>query len=356
MSDAACPGLDAMDSAQFARRLRAKEHGAAWPAFTASMDWTRRCNLRCRHCFVRCAPAAGAELDTGGARRVLDNLADGGVLFLVITGGEPLLRPDFRALFEHAKRRGFLLTLFTNAVLVDDSLADFLAELPPRRVETTLYGAGAATYEAVTGVAGSFDRCRRGLDRLLRRGLLVRLKAMLLRANVHEFEAMRELAQRLGCDFRYDALIHPGLNGDPQPLAERLDPGQAIALQFADAGDRQQFADYYRQTRKLRPQRALFECGAGVRTLHVDAAGQAHPCMLWRADPYDLLHRALDAGWHRHLDAILSRPAPAGECAACPDRGLCNCCPPLGLLETGAAGRKAPYYCALAEARKKWLA
>ena len=139
MSDTACLGLNAMDSAHFARRLRAKDRDGPRSAFTASMDWTRRCNLRCRHCFVR--DTAGAELDTAGVRRVLDALADGGVLFLVVTGGEPLLRPDFRTLFEHAKRRGFVLTLFTNGGLIDQPLADFLADMPPRRIEITLYGA-----------------------------------------------------------------------------------------------------------------------------------------------------------------------------------------------------------------------
>jgi MoaA/NifB/PqqE/SkfB family radical SAM enzyme len=167
---------------------------------------------------------------------------------------------------------------------------------------------------------------------------------------------MRRWAQDQGCEFRYDAIIHPRLNRDRAVLVERLDPATVINLQFRNAGDRQVYREYYRRVRRMPPQQKLFECGAGSKILHVDSRGRAHPCLLWRADPYDLLTGALDDGWRRHLAAILGRPAPPGDCAGCPERGLCNYCPPLGFLETGQPGRKVAYYCALAAARQRRLA
>jgi len=126
-------------------------------------------------------------------------------------------------------------------------------------------------------------------------------------------------------------------------------------LQFEEAADRNAFSAYYHRLKILPSQQTLFECGAGTKTLHVDIQGQAHPCMLWRADPYNLLTGSLDENWHKHLAAILGRPAPGGDCAPCPDRGLCNYCPPLGMLESGVPGRKATYYCDLTRARKKYM-
>lgn len=342
-----------LDAGAFIRRLQADSAPTDAAAVSASMDWTVRCNLRCRHCYIRTTdPRAADALTTVQVVRVLDTLAAGGVLFLVITGGDPLLRPDFCDLYVQVRRRGFIPTLYTNGTLLDERRLDCLAAFPPRRVEITLYGHTPAVYEKVTGVPGAYDACRRGIEALLRRGILVRLKAMLMRSNAHEFEAMRDEARALGCDFRYDTLIHPRLDGGAFPLEERLPPHAAVRLQYADAAQRCEFLDYLKTADPLPPQDRLFECGAGLRTLHVDARGQAHPCLLWQTDPYDLLQRPLDAGWWRHVAQIRQRVAPEGACRSCAERGLCQYCAPLAALENGRAGQAEPYYCALARARR----
>ena len=165
---------------------------------------------------------------------------------------------------------------------------------------------------------------------------------------------MQRWAEGLGCSFRYDAILHNRLDGDPGPLRYRLPPAEVVRLQFTDARDRAEFREYQARLGPALPAKArLFECGAGLMTLHVDPAGRAHACMMWRTDPYDLLRRPLDAGWHRHLRRLRARPAPAGACRACPDRGLCNCCPPLARLESGQLSQAVAYHCALADERKR---
>ena len=341
-------------AAELVRQLRAAErHGPQIP-LSASIDWSARCNLRCRHCFIREGEGAPAAMSTAEVKRAHERLAEGGVLFLVITGGEPCLRADFRELYAHAKSCGFVLTLFTNAVLIDDATADFLAARPPRRIEATIYGHSEDVYEAVTGAPGSFRRFREGVARLLARGLRVRLKAMLMTLNAHEFEAMEAWARSLDCDFRYDAVVHARLDGDRGPTAYRIPPAEIARLQFARGPDKQEFLAYIRGLGPELPARErLLECGAGLMTMHVDEHGRAHPCMLWRRDPYDLLARPLGEGWVRHASVVRRRPAPDGECARCRDRGLCGCCAPLALLETGQPCNASPFYCQLAAERKR---
>jgi len=353
-----CPddAIAVIGTAEFSRRLRQPErHGLQVP-YSASFDLTRRCNLRCVHCYVRPRDATNGDLPTSAAMVVLERLSRGGVLFLVLTGGEPLLRPDFANLYRHAKELGIIPTIFTNATLVTPRILDLLSSLPPRRIEITIYGHTAPTYEAVTGVPGSHRRFREGVEALLRRGLLVRLKSMVLRRNAHELDAMKGWAESLGCEFRYDALVHPHADGSPAPLEERLAPEAVAALQFRTPDDRREFERYLTELGDdLAPRSRLFECGAGSMTLHVDAAGSAHPCMLWRDHPYPILEQDLDARWLEHVRRFRDLPSPAGECVRCHDRGLCNCCPPLARMETCGPTTPPRFYCRLAAARRALL-
>ena len=334
-------------------QLRALERDRPFVPLACSMDWTRRCNLACRHCYIRHAGTDPDEMTTSQLKHALAELAEAGTLFIVVTGGEPLLRSDFQELYRYARSLGLIPILFTNATLITPDLAAFLAANPPRRVEITVYGHTRETYERVTGVPGSFNRFRAGVAALHDCGVLIRLKTMIMQSNKHEFDTMKAWAKSLHCDFRYDAVIHPRLDGDHSPDAERLSAHEVIALQAAEPADRAEMEGYLDLYRNGLPPRArLFECGAGVMTLHVDAGGHVHPCMLWRNDPYDLLSFPLDARWFAHIEAIRNRASPPGRCTSCSDRGLCSYCPPLANLEAGNPSMPTPYYCDLAAGRR----
>ena len=109
-------------------------------ASSVSLEVTFRCNLKCKHCYIACS-STEKEMDTHEMRRMIDTIVDGGCLWLLITGGEPLIRPDFVDLYTYAKKKGLIITLFTNGTLMTPRLADYLAEWRPFRVEITLYGA-----------------------------------------------------------------------------------------------------------------------------------------------------------------------------------------------------------------------
>jgi MoaA/NifB/PqqE/SkfB family radical SAM enzyme len=128
-------------------------------------------------------------------------MAGAGCLWLQLTGGQPLLRPDFRDLYLHAKKLGLLVTLFTNGTLLTPELADFLQDYPPFVVEITVYGLTKATYEVVTQVPGSYEKCLRGIDLLRARQIPLSLKTMVMTFNAHELEDMRVWSQGLGVGF-----------------------------------------------------------------------------------------------------------------------------------------------------------
>lgn len=350
------PGPDCTDgqmtSGDFAQTLLASPQTLSAFPVSASLDLTSRCNLKCLHCFLRYEGVNRQDKTTREVIQVLDILRDFGVLFLVLTGGDPFVRPDFKPLYLAAKRNGFFLTLFSNGTLLDENLMDFLADQPPRRIELTAYGHTEATYEAVTGIPGSFRKFRNTVEGLLRRGLLLRLKSMALRTNAHELEAIREWALALGCDFRYDAIVHPCLDGNAAPLNERLDP--STIAQFRRR-DRERGTDSPRNGphSPTPPRKHLFECGAGLLTAHVDAQHKAHPCMSWRYDPFDMTGRPTLAEWQTHITSLRMRPAPGGACDSCADREQCQSCAAYSVLEAKTPSGVPPFFCRLVEEEKK---
>lgn len=351
MAESSCVDFR-MTSGAFSEALLAGSPGTPSFPVSASLDLTSRCNLQCRHCFLRYDGVNLRDKSTRETEQVLETLRDLGVLFLVLTGGDPFCRPDFKPVYQAAKRCGFFLTIFSNGTLLDDALMDYLADHPPRRIELTAYGYSEKTYEAVTGVPGSYHRFRTAVDGLQRRGILLRLKTMVLRSNAHELQDIQAWALGMGCDFRYDAIVHPCLNGDATPLRERTSPALIARFRRRDS-EHARFPDRDHIQEPTPHRRHLFECGAGLLTVHVDAAHQAHPCMTWRWNPFDLTGKPSLADWHAYITSLRSQPAPGGRCDTCPNRARCQSCAAYSVLETGTAAGAPEFFCDLIREEQK---
>jgi len=337
-------------SSDFFERLASATPGPDDLPLAGSFELTLRCNLNCRHCYTKIPGAAESELSTNGVRSVLDKLAKSGVLLLLLTGGEIFLRRDFREIYRHAKQCGFLLNLYTNAMLIDEELAAFLAAAPPRRIEITIYGHTRKTYEAVTGVAGSFDRFRRGTQLLLDAGLPVCFKTMVLKSNAHEFGEIKTWAEQRGRVFRWDAIVQPRLDGNLEPASERVSPDEVARLQPTTAEATNELRERARSTP---PDARLFKCGAGTKTFHIDPQGFIHPCMMWRQNPCSLLDEPV-TGWKAVIAGLRDMNAPQdSRCADCASRFYCASCAATSLAETGKAGMETDYYCQLCAARER---
>jgi radical SAM protein with 4Fe4S-binding SPASM domain len=325
-----------------------------------SIAMTHRCHLRCVHCYLgserRVRPGAG-ERDTTFWRSVIEQVADAGCLNLLITGGEPLLRPDFAELYAWAGQRGMLVTVFTNATLIDEGTVDLFGRISPELVEVTLYGATAEVYEKVTGVRGSYRRCLEGVDALLERGIRVGLKTMVLQENQHEIAAMRRMASERRVAFRIDAALFPCRDGCTSPLGHRVSAAEAVALEMEDTKLLHDTAAYFRGRRGLPPDDHLFACMAGLTSFHVDPEGTLLPCLMVSTHGFDLRRGTFRAAWEGVLSLFREQEIQPGyECHRCEKRFLCGACPAQSGMETGSPYRKAEYLCQLGEARLRAIA
>lgn len=340
--------------------IRRVQHGdaSARVPLQGTFELTYRCNLRCTHCWVNLPPsharARARELAIDEIARIAGEVVDAGCLWLLLTGGEIFVRPDFPAIYRDMKRRGLLLTLYTNGTLITPRVADLLAEYPPARVEISLYGVTPATYAAVTG-APALDRCLRGIGLLLDRSIKVRLKSVVTTANYDEFLGMAAFARReFGLPFAYD----PNLNfrkvegrDAMTPASVRVDVRRVIELDRAldaDTGDLERF---YRRDQRLTTDH-LFTCGAAINTFHVDPYGALGSCMMVPSISYDLRHGSFRQGWAELGEAIVERrKSSATRCDTCSIAAACDTCPGWSTLEHADLHTPVDYLCAINHAR-----
>jgi radical SAM protein with 4Fe4S-binding SPASM domain len=334
---------------------------------SGSVELTWRCNLRCAHCYITGAESwpeirrSQKELTTAEFCQLLDQIADAGCLYLLLTGGEPLVREDLWEIYLHAKRRGMLITLFTNGTLLDEAFVEKLSDWAPRWVEITLYGYTQATYERVTGVPGSHARCLKGIDLLLKHDVPLRLKTVVMSLNKHELWAMEGYARDLGLDFRYDMTLNACIDGSQSPVPLRLDPEEIVALEAADGERWEGMKQDLDRLGSARPDKStMFVCGAGITSFHVDPYGQLGICLMVRNYRYDLRAGSFQDGWQGHLKETRFMPVVgASPCHECALAAACPQCPGWSEMESGVATAPVEFLCQLthlrAEAAGIWM-
>jgi radical SAM protein with 4Fe4S-binding SPASM domain len=327
---------------------------------SGTIEVTRRCPLTCQHCYnnlsMSDADAHSRELSFDELCRLMDDMADAGTLWLLLTGGEIFARHDFLDIYTYAKKKGFLITLFTNGTLVTERIADYLSAWRPFAIEITLYGATAETYERLTGVPGSFEKCMRGIRLLRERGLPLALKTVAVSTNRHEIPSMQAFADELGVAFKFDSMINPRVDCSQSPLDVRLTPEESVAMDLADpkrSDEWLQFAEGVRRALEAAPASdTMYQCGGGVSAFAIDPYGRMSICVLSEAHKYDIRSGTFREGWDTFLlqqrSKRVTRPT---KCVSCALKSSCGMCPANGELESGDAETPVDYLCHVAHLR-----
>lgn len=284
------------------------------------------------------------------AEMLFDKLADAGSLSLLLTGGEVFTHRQFKDIYLAAKRRGFILYINSNAYLIGERWADFLAEWPPALVSISLYGMSDERYEAVTGIPNAFRRVDRAISLLLERNIRVELKCPAMTITADELPAMQAYAAARGLDFRYDPIITPQEKGDVRPmqlqlapkavleLDEQLDPGFEVmgkfSRQFAAAGDGH-----------------VYNCGGGRIAVSVNVHGGVSTCLTSRQTVGNLFDQPFEDVWAMLGGKIAKRFPDGHPCATCRFRTICAGCPATVEEATGLPEGYVQQYCQITHLR-----
>ena len=266
-----------------------------------------------------------------------------------------MLRKDFLDIYQDAKRKGFIISIFTNGTLLTKRIVEHLAEWRPFAIEISIYGATQATYERVTGRPGSYARCMKGIELLLEYNLPIKLKSVLITLNQHELTQMKQFSENLGLPFRFDPVINPGIDGSLYPIQYRLSPEQIVKAEKEDPDRAKAWPEAYAEYKDLEIiTRKMYTCGAGQSGFHIDATGKLCLCMSARTPCYDLRRGSFQEGWDIFIKNLLELEyRPEFICNDCKLRTHCAQCPAMGLVECGDPEARVPFLCELAHLRQE---
>lgn len=352
--------MEAMSYADFSLELHQQMLAARLPA-NGTIEVTRRCPLACAHCYnnlpMSDRAARERELTYQEHCRLIDEIAEAGCFWLLYTGGEIFARKDFLDIYTYAKRRGLIITLFTNGTLITPQIADYLAEWRPFNIEITLYGYTKETYERLTGIPGSYERCLRGIELLRERGLPLKLKSVAVTINKHELGAMQKFAEDLGVEFKYDAMMSPRVDCSQSPLAVRLRPEEVVELDLADptrVAEWRRIAAQFNGPAPVADE--IYSCGGGVNSFAVDPEGKMSICVLSHFDTFDLRRGSFRQGWEDFLSRVRHKKATRlTKCTACQMHSTCGMCPANGELENGDPESPVDFLCQVSHLRAHTL-
>jgi len=339
-----------------------------------TLEFTARCNNNCRHCYIN-VPAGDRrakkeELSLDEIERIVDEAVSMGAMWCLVTGGEPLLRPDFEELYLMLKKKGLLVSVFTNATLVAKDHIRLFRHYPPRDIEVSVYGIRKSTYERVTRSPGNYEKFLKGLSLLQQSGLRIRLKTMALRSNNTELSEISKFCrQRTKDTFRFDPFLHLRYDGDPirneDIKSERLSPAEIVSLEQSDPERfealRKGCDKLIKPIVSLENSNYLFRCGIGYNSFTIGSNGLFRLCAsLWHPEcVYDLrtgnVSEALTLTIPKIRAMRTNRPEFLENCGVCSLVNLCMWCPAYAYLEAGKMDACIEYFCENAFARARLL-
>jgi AdoMet-dependent heme synthase len=306
---------------------------------SVQLDLTYRCNERCVHCYLD--HDDHGEMTTAEIKNLLDQMADAGVFYLTISGGEILMRRDFFEILEHARLRTFCVKLKTNGVLIREKEAARLRELGVESVQISIYSHRPEVHDAITKMPGSLRQSIDAVRFLREQGLYVTMANVLMTQNAADYKDVRLLAQELDAKFIMDPTVTPMMDGDRSILELNVDQA-ALKEVFRNqelVGNVEEFCA---------PPAAVGQddldslpCSAGHTACYVSPYGDVYPCVQFPLPSGNVRETKFVDIWRdspqlNEVRAITLRDMPS--CSQCSHGATCTRCPGLAYLEGNMRG------------------
>jgi radical SAM protein with 4Fe4S-binding SPASM domain len=306
---------------------------------SVQLDLTYRCNERCVHCYLD--HDDHGEMTTAEIKDLLDQMADAGVFYLTVSGGEIMMRRDFFEILEHARLRTFSIKLKTNGVLIREKEAKRLRALGVESIQISIYSHRAEVHDAITKMPGSF---RQSIDavRLLRKeGLKVTFANVLMTQNAGDYRGVKALAAELGAKFTLDPTITPMMDGDRSILELNVDRNtlQEVFRNGDLVGNVEEFCAP--PTNVDEAALDMLPCSAGHTACYVSPYGDLYPCVQFPLPSGNVRRTRFVDIWRdspqlKEVRSITLRDMPS--CSQCAHGATCTRCPGLAYLEGNMRG------------------
>lgn len=348
--------LDNLDSVE--KMLIQKAYIRRSP-INGSLELLPLCNMNCDMCYVRLSKT---EMEQKGRLRTKDEwlslaqeMKEAGTLFLLLTGGEPLLFPEFKQLYKELQNMGMILTINTNGTLINEEWADFFQKHKPRRINITLYGADDKAYEQLCHYKGGFAKTLQAIKLLRDREIDVKINGSITSKNEEDIKKILDIAKQTDSAVNLDTYMYPASRERTKPFDEqsRMNPKEAAmakALIFKHQWGEQSFHEYrnyvIQAVENHNPElyNRHISCLAGNCSFTINWQGKMRPCVMQSVPEVDVFEEGFQNSWEKistETDDILINEA----CVECRYRPICNTCAAAALLETGDYEGIPQYIC-----------
>ncbi len=342
-----------------------RKGGALGIPISGTFELTARCNFNCPMCYVHLQAndiqAHGMELSARQWIDLAQAARNEGMVFALLTGGEPFLRQDFFEIYSAMKKMGLLISINSNGSLLSGEIRRKLLEDPPFRINITLYGGCSETYRNMCG-QNVFDQVVENIRALKEAGVDVRLNLSITPHNKHDLDRIFQIAQELDMHIKAATYMYPPIrvNGEQYGCGNRLSPEDAAAyavqwdlLRFSH----EEFAQRAENMRLLRADEVPdcsadldegVRCRAGYSSFWLTWNGNMLSCAMLPTPSATPLEVGFKAAWDQIREGVRQIRTP-GACVVCPKRDVCGVCAAVCITETGSFSQVPTYMCRMTD-------
>lgn len=341
---------------------------------SGTFELTPMCNFSCKMCYVR-KTAEEVKHHTRKMMclddwiRLAEEAKKEGLLYLLLTGGEPLAWPQFWELYDVLSDMGFLITINTNGSLIDEAAIKRFSEKPPIRINITLYGYGDESYLNLCGQESVFSRVIDNIRKLMETGISVKLNGTLTPYNVADLEACITYADENDLIYEINTYMFPPIRRDESMagINERFTPEEAayyrlksFKLQYGE----ERYHSFMRAVMEgsvppmgldescIDPLDGEIRCRAGKASFWVTWDGQITPCGMMSKPSVDLRGKTFKTAWEELVEES-EKLTLSGICLQCANKALCHACAAMAMAETGEANGIPVYLCRMVESMRQ---
>lgn len=305
------------------------------------------CNYKCDHCYVH--NTYKSIIKFNHLKKHIDELVQCGCVWVLLSGGEPLIHPNFKEIYLYIKNKGINVSIFTNGYYIDDEIMELFINEKPDLIEISIYGSTSESYDKYVGIQGAFDKVNLIIDKLIHHKINLKLKTILTTNLIHEFTAIKDYVETKKINFRYDGFIVSKINGDKSPcINHAVDPNIILKYDcersgFIEGMKEKRIAGKYANSNKL------YTCDAGYNSVFINAQSYMSICSFARHICVNLLddNMSITKGQKNLISQLDTKRelTPEDICYKCSNKDICRYCPGQFLLQNGSEYKPIEWNC-----------
>lgn len=334
-----------------------------------TFELTPRCNMNCRMCYIRMSAAEqqmqGCERTAAEWIKMGEDCRDKGMLFLLLTGGEPFLRKDFREIYLELSKMGLSISINSNGTLITEETVEWLRECPPSQINITLYGSSNEIYARLCGNPMGFDQTVKAIDCLREAGILVGINGSFTKYNIDDMERIYAFAGERGIPVKGIPYMFPPVRSIKRGIADeevRFTPeeaGEAMFRQKRCQIEPERFPEFLERMRLgmtddtesdcCRIPDEHMGCMAGRSSFWITWDGRMLPCGMMNEPASRPFEEGFETSW-RIIAEKTNKIFLPPKCKNCGKRFACMVCGAVASAEgAGDSTRTPEYMCRMVE-------